>query len=554
MLLKNNFENQLLIYKFAYQFIDQFLTFNQLNHCLIIMTNIETELSNHLNQFDTLPYLFIGSGFSQRYINLPTWRNLLIELCQKLEMKHDYNYYNGLHSEDLPSVAQAMAEEFYPIWWDKPQFAAIREQKLNECVNKQLINNKNNNNKYINEIEILKEINIQGIITTNWDTFLEMIFPNLAKYIGQEELIFKQSYSVGELFKIHGCVTNPKSLVFVKDDYEEFTKKQSYLIAKLLTIFLEHPVIFIGYSLNDNHINMIIDTIVSILTQEQLDKLKDRLVFCRRTKNAESPIFRDFSLKLSGSSILPTKELVLDRDNYTPLYQALKQNKPKMPVKVLRQLQSMVYEFVKSKEPKTIILVNDNDYDSLQKEGVEFVVGVGLSEQLSIIGYKSIEANDIYHDVIFNDKNYDNVQIIKNSFPNIAKGKIHLPYFKYLRDAMKIDEQGIIYGVETLIDQKTIKRINDVNLETIKKGHPLSIVVKEALNKNNFEEILNSFDKRIDYKISAILHMNESKFRLQELHDFIVKHYSEIMDTKPNTQAKKLIRLYDFLKYKMQKD
>ena len=83
---------------------------------------------------------------------------------------------------------------------------------------------------------------MSGIITTNYDNLLHFLFPKFDKYIGQEELIFRNITGIGEIYKIHGSVTCPSSLVLTSKDYENFETKSAYLIAKLLTIFLEYPL------------------------------------------------------------------------------------------------------------------------------------------------------------------------------------------------------------------------------------------------------------------------------------------------------------------------
>lgn len=96
------------------------------------------------------------------------------------------------------------------------------------------------------EIVSIKNIRPHAIITTNYDQFLETAFPEYQPVIGQQ-IIQGANLSVGEIFKIHGCVSDPNSLVFTEGDYAQFIKRKKYLSAKLLTFFSEHPLLFIGY-------------------------------------------------------------------------------------------------------------------------------------------------------------------------------------------------------------------------------------------------------------------------------------------------------------------
>src|SRR5690606_22832015 len=96
--------------------------------------------------------------------------------------------------------------------------------------------------EYKSEIELFKSLsgrNIGGIITTNYDNFLEKIFSEFEVYIGQEQLIFSDIQSIGEIYKIHGCVSEPESILINEEDYIRFYEKNAYLSAKILTIFIE---------------------------------------------------------------------------------------------------------------------------------------------------------------------------------------------------------------------------------------------------------------------------------------------------------------------------
>lgn len=146
---------------------------------------------------------------------------------------------------------------------------------------------------------------IDGVITTNWDLLLENLFPMYKVYVGQSNLLFSNPQKIAEIYKIHGCSSDPKSLVLTKDDYDEFKNKNSYLAAKLLSIFLEHPVFFIGYSLNDENIASILGSISEIMTtNEQREKIAKNLIFVNRSKGGED-LITETHMRFSDNKSIP---------------------------------------------------------------------------------------------------------------------------------------------------------------------------------------------------------------------------------------------------------
>ena len=229
------------------------------------MADFKKDFANHINVIGTNPYLFIGSGLSRRYLNMPTWLNLLKDFSEKLLLQKGFGYYDSKSEGNLPELASLMASEFHETWWTNPAFSDSRKEYENKRIGSQEIpfkielskfvsNHKDFQEDYSEEIELLKKVVIDGIITTNWDTFLEATFSDYKTYIGQEQLLFSENISIGEIYKIHGCVTSPESLIVSSNDYANFKKRNAYLAAKLLTIFVEHPVIFLGYSISDPNI------------------------------------------------------------------------------------------------------------------------------------------------------------------------------------------------------------------------------------------------------------------------------------------------------------
>ncbi len=79
------------------------------------------------------------------------------------------------------------------------------------------------------------------------------------------------------------------NLWFLREaDYAKLAETQDYLAAKLLTIFMEYPIIFIGYSLNDPDIQAILMSISRCLGSNNLALLKERFIFLTRGENATS--------------------------------------------------------------------------------------------------------------------------------------------------------------------------------------------------------------------------------------------------------------------------
>jgi hypothetical protein len=262
---------------------------------------IEQLLSDHLARFRAAPYLFVGSGFSRRYLGLESWEALLRRFAALTD--RPYEYYSASAGGSLPSVATAIAERFHEQWWTSEAFKESRERFADIATDPssalkieiaQYIRGQSasltTDPELVAELEALKQVEIEGLITTNWDLLIEPLFDECQPYVGQDELLFHEPAGIGEIYKIHGCCSQPNSLVLTTQDYSRFEERNAYLAAKLLAIFVEHPVIFLGYSLSDRNIVHILHAIASYLTSENLARLQDRLIFVR-WKPREEPEF-----------------------------------------------------------------------------------------------------------------------------------------------------------------------------------------------------------------------------------------------------------------------
>ncbi len=236
--------------------------------------DVTAEIANCVQTSACQPILFIGSGLSRRYFAGPSWDELLIQLAKTCpNVDKDYAYYKQSLGSTL-LVGEEFAKRYQEWAWSKGknQFPA---ELFNENVNpgayikfKIAEHLRSLTPKTLGgvsgalkkEIEALRKIRPHVIITTNYDQFIELLFPDYQPIIGQQ-IIRGSAISVGEIFKIHGCVSAPDSLVFTDTDYREFIKKKKYLSAKLLTYFSEHPLLFVGYGAGDPNIRAILSDI-----------------------------------------------------------------------------------------------------------------------------------------------------------------------------------------------------------------------------------------------------------------------------------------------------
>lgn len=76
------------------------------------------------------------------------------------------------------------------------------------------------------EVELLKRIHPHSVITTNYDNLCELIFPDYTRIVGQK-IIRAPGVSIGEIFKMHGCISDYKEIVITTSDYEKWNSRKN---------------------------------------------------------------------------------------------------------------------------------------------------------------------------------------------------------------------------------------------------------------------------------------------------------------------------------------
>ncbi len=511
-------------------------------------------LTEHFKKFDASPMLFIGSGISRRYLGTENWEQLLLKFCNligenPLKLKTSSN-------GDLTKYAQLLAKSYENSWWDRPDSKEISEEFAEHFVNDSSIlkieisrylrsAHENTIAEVREELSLLGKANIDGVITTNWDCLIENTFPKFTTFIGQDGLIAERSHGIAEIYKIHGCSTAPNSLVLTEADYAEYRRKNPYLSSKLLTIFIERPVIFLGYSLADPHIADILEDIIGCFPEKSLDFLRDKLIFVEWHQELEEPTITDSVIHKR----IPVK--LLRVRNFIELYEVLSETKKRIPAHIFRKIKDELYELVITDDPKGQLYVrNESDLangDSL----TEFVVGYGAisttkkGEAISKQGLIGLERSDLIRDIIFETEKYDAADLVSTVFPKLAKGNIKLPIYYYLNKAGCLNDDGTLKaGIPELCAGAQVRfegnLFTDTNrgteLRRSKTVPEVTIGVNELYHKQGFE----LFNRMLPYMEPALI-----KEGLSDLAEILRKH----IDTSNASGLARLACFYDLVKY-----
>jgi len=448
-------------------------------------------LLGKFNEVETAPFLFVGSGLSRRYINLDDWEGTLRHFAKLTD--RDYEYYAAQAGSDLPMVASLIAEEFYEIWWEDDAYAGQRADLKEECTTKssplkfqiaeymrELADLESVPDKYEKEVDTLRRVTVDGIITTNWDTFLEKLFPDYTVYASQDEVLFSYQHAVAEIYKIHGCCRQPNSLVLTADDYEDFNRKNAYLAAKLTTVFLEHPIVFLGYSLQDTNIQGILNSFSHCLSDERLKTLSERLIFVQRAKGKGPNISP--SIITAGDQKL--EALRVTTDSFVSVYEALARTERRISAHLLRQIKKQVYELVQTNDPKDQLHVVD--LENLEDhEDVDIVVGVGVYGKLGERGLTGIKIDELFEDLVADGHKFDDLAegIVMQTIRGwLDERRRYVPLYKYLELADLLGDDGYLLDEEELppriVKIATLPRSTyeyDVSEERQRRFRPMTI-------------------------------------------------------------------------------
>jgi len=114
--------------------------------------------------------------------------------------------------------------------------------------------------------DIIHGIDSKIVITTNYDQIYEHLCLrgegaegyNVKSYC-EDQILDEIRSPTRLIIKAHGCVTNPQKIVLTRSQYFNARMLHPSFYSLLDSLFLTHTVLFIGYSLSDPDIQLILE-------------------------------------------------------------------------------------------------------------------------------------------------------------------------------------------------------------------------------------------------------------------------------------------------------
>jgi len=509
-------------------------------------------LSDHLAGFTAAPILFVGSGLSRRYLGLPDWPSLLEQLATLTD--REFSYYRSAASGEMPAIAEMLTRPLQDRLWSargktlRSRYADHLHHpdsalKIFAADHLQRLESRSSVPKALQqEHDTLTNAKIDAVITTNYDGLPEQLFPDYRTFVGQNQLVFSDPTGVAEIYKIHGSLADPNSLVITESDYAAFEARNAYLAAKLLTFFAEHPVIFIGYSMGDPNVQSILSSLARCLTDEHISLLQHRLLFVD-WKPGEPHSIVDTIIGANTHNI-PVRALTVP--DFQAVFDVLAALDRKIPARTIRQIKEKLYKLVLDSKARDQY-IHVADFDDVDRDDTELVVGVGVIAEVQKRGYKMVARQDLCRNVIHNGSDLEPDTVVKMTLPEMLSRPGNFPVYKYLRSAGYLDSSGHIKNDED-IAPRLLNRIRDTS-----NLRPSSSIATKARRLAKTYKTLTAMIQACDAE-EVIAHFGAlaySAIDLDVLHTFLTEHEAAHTDAsdKLSSPYTKAVCIYDLLKY-----
>lgn len=526
-----------------------------------------------LKRNNEFPILLIGSGVSKRYLaGFQSWEGLLERFW--LEVEQDIDFYGQLNilRDDLKRQAAILHKKDID-YYSNLKMSSMIEEKFNRKFNegkikiegfstkdvgltgispfKMGISNALKDYSILPEME--EEVNLfkkaitksQIMITTNYDTFIEDSYNSVSQYgvktyVGQSGF-FEQTIGYAELFKIHGSTVKPQSIVISEDDYELFNSNSILISAKIISMLIYSPIIFLGYSLTDLNVRKFIKDFTSSLSSDDPVSLHERLIIIEWEKD---------QMQLKEEVIfdpdLNCKFTVIKTDNFKLLYEYLYDIDQGVAPSEIRKYQHIIKQLVidtgKEGALRSVLLspieLEEIEQKLSQKSLNEKIV-VALGD--STVIFKIPNKLTYLEDYIF-DRQELTTDVILRFLAN-DPGSGRYPFIRYVSKE-KIEQSNLHDYEKEKLRQRLLNHGDlDTQLKSIPKHYR-----RIAYDINDI--LIEHYVSDREYNQIAY---NIKRLPIESVEDYIKDKVTELVNAgegKINTSLRRLLLIYDLYKNK----
>ncbi|TCB78370.1 SIR2 family protein [Acinetobacter sp. ANC 3781] len=503
------------------------------------------DIFDFINKYENHPVLFLGTGFSLRYLkNSYSWENLLKAIA--FEIKGDNEYFHDLKGQvydrktdkyDFMKLASLLQKEFNKVASTTEnrngKFKDINDEyykKADEGISSDkfkiyisyLLKDLKLKEAKEEEIEIIKQLskNISSIITTNYDQLIEHI-TQFDALVGNNILL---SNPYGSVYKIHGSIEEPEGLVFTTEDYDDFDDRYDLIRAQLISIFVHNPIIFIGYSVNDINIKKILSTIYKYvqLNSREADRIRNNFLLVEYTEGSDSLDVLDHDIDVDGNTIRINK---IKTDNYIDIYKAIEGLSLPVTAYQVKRVLDTVKEITSGGSIKVSIA---EDIDDLKNSEKILAISPVTKTKIEYTYKEPSQLIEDYFDIL-HKKDESLIKLI---------------------DDMKISKSHWfpIYGFSSIYNGLSkltvLQQQQDRKIEELLRS--INCTKYLTLGFATIEDVLKTDIVAESYKIECIFCLiYNDKITLDDL-----EHYLQSFNSNRELNFKKLLCLYDQKKYK----
>lgn len=346
------------------------------------------------------PIIFAGAGLTKRYFSdAPSWPDLIKNLWTETLGENSYfDRYFELREElnDQFQILVTMAEELEASY--NRLFVKRVVELPNLTVNDYYETDKSPFKTRIANIfssltprkGMDEELNLFGallskarfIVTTNYDPLIESLLKDKVQVNVGSNGLFNPSEEYGELYKIHGSVSDPDSIVITKSDYLKISETNILVNAKILTKLTEAPILFIGYSLTDDNIRSLLSDL-SANMPFSISEAAKRIGVIAFEPGELNLIESINTFQYSDTTIGFTE---IKTDNYQLVYSKLSKIKQGFSPYEIRKYQNAIHKLILSgnhdDKPVLVSSINIEDLDT-EISHHNIAIAIGPSDEIN---------------------------------------------------------------------------------------------------------------------------------------------------------------------------